>query len=153
MNIRSVSVFCLVWALTVPCFMGCGSDRPPLGKVEGTVLYDGVPIKSGAIIFTVSGTRDASSIIEGGAIKNVMTYTEGDGVPIGEARIAVIVVEDSPTSGAASSSEDTAMTMGQSTRIGGQRFAIPEKYVNPETSGLTATIQKGINTINLELTK
>ena len=150
MNIRNISIVFLFLSLGFPGFAGCGSNRPPLGKVEGTVLFDGEPIKSGTIIFAVAGTRDAYGIIVDGAIRNVTTFDEGDGAPVGEAQIAVIVLQDSasPTS---TPSHDASP--GSSTILGGQGFAIPTRYVNLETSGLTATINKGVNTINLELTR
>jgi len=145
--------FCLILLLTIPCFSGCGPKRPTLGQVEGTVHFDGEPIKEGTIVFAVSGTRDASGIIENGVIKNITTFDTGDGTPLGEARIAVLVFQDLPSRPLVSSTENTGGP-GQPTMLGGgKRLAIPEKYANPETSGLTATIKKGINKIDLELTK
>ena len=154
MNNHRTSILCLILSLAAILFSGCGPSRPPLGKVEGTVLCNGDPIKVGAIVFAVAGTRDASGLIENGIIKDVTTFSKGDGVPVGEARIAVIVLEDPPppvstpriVTDPTKPSADTPM-------IGGRKFAIPVKYVNPETSGLTVMIKKGSNTIDLELTK
>ena len=147
-------MLCFV-VVTVLLLSGCGSNRPPLGKVEGTVRYNGEPIKTGTVIFSVAGTRDASGVIEDGTIKDITTFTKGDGVPLGEARIAVIVLQELPSSSVTPSPtiDDATKPGGGSAMMTGQRFAVPVKYVNPETSGLTATIKKGSNVINLELTK
>jgi len=155
MNIRNTSIICLMLALVIPCFMGCGPSRPPLGKIEGTVYFDGEPIKSGTILFSVAGARDASGRIEDGVIRNVTTFDEGDGVPVGEARIAVLVFrEQTPQAAPSPVVDDTAMPGGGSSMlIGGEQFAIPARFTNPESSGLTATITRGTNTINLELSR
>jgi len=46
-----------VIALAVVCGMvGCGrSNRPPLGRVEGTVTLDGVPLPAALVVFTPDG--------------------------------------------------------------------------------------------------
>ena len=144
-------LLCLILSLTFLCFSGCGPRRPPLGKVEGSVHYDGELIRAGTIIFTVVGMRDASGLIENGVIKDVTTFAKGDGVPVGEAKIAVITFQES--SQQTTAPPPVATGPGQSTVFEEKKIAIPIMYTNPETSGLTATIKKGSNTINLELAK
>jgi len=156
MSIHSKYILCLILLFSVFCFSGCGPKRPPLGKIEGTVRFDGEPIESGTIIFTVSGQRDASGQIVNGNIKDVTTFDIGDGAPVGEARIAVIVIKDSPAQAVASPAFDDSAAPGGGPvmRLEGGDFAIPPRYFNPETSGLTTTIKQGItNSVNLELTK
>ena len=138
---------------------GCFSKSPPLGQVEGTVTFDGKPLEEGTIIFTVSGARDASGIIKNGEIQQVTSFKPGDGAPIGEAKIAVIAVKSgagtiSPASASPGDEGNPALAgRGTSPMMVNSEFLIPTRYTNPEKSGLTATIAKGKNEINLELTK
>ncbi|MDR1480701.1 MAG: hypothetical protein LBJ00_17390 [Planctomycetaceae bacterium] len=127
-----------------------------MGKIEGTVTLDGQPLKSGSIIFTVKGTRDASGTIENGVIKNVMTFVDGDGVPVGQASVAIIAMEEIPTLNtqpAVDTSDPSipAPPSNDMNGMGNQKFSIPVHYTNPETSGLTATIEKGTNQLKFEL--
>ncbi|MDR1484428.1 MAG: hypothetical protein LBT09_06355 [Planctomycetaceae bacterium] len=134
---------------------GCGSSKPALGKVEGTVTLDGQPLKKGNIIFTTKGARDAFGIIENGVIQRVTTFVEGDGAPVGQAAVAIIAVKETENKPLAVNVSDTAdpstPTTDNSVVMSGEEFLVPIHYTNPETSGLTATIQKGINTLNFEL--
>jgi len=48
----------LAASLLVPlaCLAGCGrSDRPPLGRVEGTVTLDDAPLAGALVVFTPDG--------------------------------------------------------------------------------------------------
>ncbi|MDR1959638.1 MAG: hypothetical protein LBQ54_11460 [Planctomycetaceae bacterium] len=135
---------------------GCGSGKLPLGKVEGTVTYDGKPLKQGAIIFTVPGTRDASGIIENGNILKVTTFTDGDGVPVGEALVAIVAVDplpDVPPPAETPNVSPGTPGVSQPSGTGGQKFSIPVRYTNTETSGLKASITPGVNTLQFDLTQ
>jgi len=133
---------------------GCFSKDPPLGQVTGTVTYDGKPLEEGTIIFSVSGARDASGLIKNGEIQQVTSFKPGDGVPVGEARIAIIAIK----AGAGNISQGMfsqrdANSPGTSSMKVSTEFLIPTRYTNPEKSGLTATISKGKNEVRFELTK
>jgi hypothetical protein len=141
-----LSLACL---LTLP---GCrGSDRSPLGKVTGTVNYKGQPIASGTIIFEVPGARPANGKIVGGKIQEVTTHDPNDGVPVGQAKIAVFATE-APASPAAAPSDPGQPIAVDENYMGGSKSLIPAKYNDPATSGLTWEIKKGDNTVTLDLT-
>ncbi|MDR0610091.1 MAG: hypothetical protein LBG58_08280 [Planctomycetaceae bacterium] len=146
----------ICFSLLVLFCSGCDSSKPTLGKVEGTVTLDGQPLKKGNIIFTTKGTRDAFGIIENGVIQRVTTFVEDDGTPVGLAAVAIIAIKETENRPSAvnvsDDSDPSTPTVGNSVTMGGDEFLIPIRYTNPETSGLTATIQKGINTLNFELT-
>lgn len=129
---------------------GCGPDRPPLGDVSGTVTYDGKLLEQGTIIFEVPGSRPTCGKIVNGQITELCTFVSGDGVPVGEARVAITATvarsPSTPTQAAASSNEPTP-TAGM---VEFEQL-IPVKYGNPETSGLTATIEKGRNSLSFDL--
>ncbi|MDR3110161.1 MAG: hypothetical protein LBU65_10830 [Planctomycetaceae bacterium] len=132
---------------------GCGNGLT-LGKVEGTVTFDGQPLANGTIIFAVKGTRESSGIIENGVIRNVTTFKDNDGTPIGEAAVAIIALKEQKTQPVVN--EDASPdkpSSGSSTTMGGSEFSIPIRYVNTETSGLTVTINKGVNKVKFDLTK
>lgn len=45
-----------IFALAILCLTGCGkSDRPPLGRVGGTVTLDGAPLPGALVVFTPDG--------------------------------------------------------------------------------------------------
>ncbi|MDR1493617.1 MAG: hypothetical protein LBT05_12970 [Planctomycetaceae bacterium] len=152
---KRCSILIFSFVLTLLFFVsGCG-DKPALGKIEGTVTYNGQPLEKGTIIFAVSGTREATGQIENGEIRNVTTFKEGDGVPIGEASVAIIALKE-PKNVSKTAAPETQHAPGQNaptTGMGGQEFTIPVKYVNPETSGLKTAIQKGVNQVQFDLTK
>jgi len=130
--------FLLVTCLVLLPASGCGrSGRPALGRVHGTVSYQGKPLLIGSMIFEVSGARQAQGKIVQGKITEVGTFDRGDGIPVGTARIAVFAYEADVTNASAS------MNVGKS--------LIPNKYNDPSTSGLTWKIESGDNEIILDL--
>jgi hypothetical protein len=146
----------LVLCVTFCVNSGC-SKNPSLGRVTGTVTFDGKPLEEGTIIFTVSGTRDASGLIKQGEIQQVTSFQPGDGAPMGEAKVSIIAVKrgggsisQNDVSGV--DSGNPAMSSGRSMMTTSE-FLIPTRYTNPETSGLTATISNGVNEVRFDLTK
>ena len=80
--------------------------------------------------------RSASGTITDGQITEVTTYNTGDGAPIGSHRVSVV----------------SFTTDGEGTQAV-TKSLIPEKYGNPDKSGLSATVEAGKqNVIDLELT-
>ena len=148
LSVQFLCVVCLVLCA------GCGgSDRAPLGKVSGTVSYQGQPIVSGTIIFEVAGARPANGKIVDGQIAEVTTHEPNDGVPIGQAKIAVFATSVGDAGGAATPGDPgTLPSPGQNYMDAGAQSLIPAKYNDPSTSGLKEEIKKGENTITLDLT-
>lgn len=79
--------------------------------------------------------------IENGTIVEVTTYQTGDGVPVGTHRIAIQPPID----------EDLAMKDPGAVAAQMRRSPVAMMYRRPQTSGLTAEIQRGENNIELEL--
>lgn len=74
--------------LSVVVIAGCGSDRPPLASLTGTVTLDGVPVQYGGLMFSpVDGGRPSvGGTNEKGEFKAIYVY----GVPgaiIGKHRV------------------------------------------------------------------
>jgi hypothetical protein len=152
--LRSVLLLPLVCLLACA---GCGrSDRARVAQVTGTASYKGQPIASGTIIFEVPGARPANGKIVDGKIMEVTTYEPKDGVPVGQARIAVFATRasaesPSPAPGGAPSDPGAPIVLDKNYMGGGAKSLIPEKYNNPATSGLAWEIKKGQNTVTLDL--
>jgi hypothetical protein len=141
-----------VFALLCVLAAGCGrGDRAELAAVSGTVNYAGSPLPSGTIIFETAGARPAVGKIEAGRIVEVTTYEPGDGVPVGRHKVSIQSVSDARAVGGgaspADSNADPATYMATASLI-------PQKYGNPETSGLTAEVNAGeTNELSFDLEK
>lgn len=141
-------------ASLLPFACGCGSGQP-LGTVTGTVSYQGEPIKSGTIVFEVDGARPATGKIVDGRITEVTTEVTGDGVPLGNAKIAVFAT-DAPQepAGETPAATDPGTQADMSNYMGmGAKSIIPPHFNDPASSGLSAEITKGENTVTLDLTE
>jgi hypothetical protein len=113
---------------------GCSGQGVKKVTVSGTVLYKGQRLPSGILKFVgPEGSYSAASIQPDG------TYTITDVVP-GEIKVGVM---ESPA-GSGSSAGDKA---------GGPRAApvsLPEKYRDPETSGVKYTVTDGTSKLDIE---
>lgn len=119
---------CLGW------FVGCNGDGGAVsGTVSGNVAYNGKPLAIGSVLFVnrdrgigVEGPLDASGSFHIPAIR------------AGEYQVAI---QPPPTP------SPEAMEKGETA----ESLPIAPKYLSPETSGLTAKVKEGDNTINLKL--
>ena len=144
-NVRLVMVTLL---LSLGTLTGCGPDRPPLGDVSGTVTHDGEPLAQGTITFEVPGARPARGEIVDGKIVNLSTYEAGDGVPVGAASVAITSTVQTSTVTEPSASDDAP---GGPSGMPEYKSLIPQEYANPQSSGLTATIEEGENALSFDL--
>ncbi len=121
---------------------GCGSGGPVMGRVSGTVSYQGKPIPKGSITFVpTDGTRpSATGTIENGAY-TLQTTEPGDGAVVGGYKVAVSDID--------ANALNTALP---GMPVQAPKSAIPKKYGDANASGLTADVQSGSQTKNFELT-
>jgi hypothetical protein len=143
---------------------GCGSR----GLVTGKVNYQGKALPSGTVLFIHERKGSFSS-----PIKEDGTYQIAD-VPSGSVKVAVFpattaaqnkwrgpaisdadvakIQEGQPKDRPKISDEAMKEKMGiRPTQPKGKVVAIPEKYGNPEQSGLTCTVTGGPQTHNIDL--
>lgn len=144
---RGRHVICWGATLAMLCVFvaGCGkSGRSPLGKVTGTVTYNGEPVEEATIVFHNPKGRPAKGRIVNGEIKDMITYDVlNDGVPLGKMTITLHPAISPP--------DNTPLTPGQ--RPTPQlKPPFPPRYGDPDKSGLTAEIVKGANNLLFELT-
>lgn len=125
-----LSLFALVFVAQV----GCGG-KP--ASVSGTVTVDGTPLTQGSVVFAPSsGGMRASGIIQADGSYEIKTNRDA-GLEVGEYDVSVVareVVETGPGS----------------PPIPGKYLA-PKRYGNVKTSGLHYSVEKGNNTIDIEL--
>jgi hypothetical protein len=122
---------------------GCGSHGPTATPVSGTVTYKGQPLTSGTVMFSPSekGTgRVAKAEIGNDGTFTASTLRPGDGVIPGSYAISV--------TSTIKGTEPIKRDLG--TGIGG-KSAIPQRYADPKTSGLTETIGNSRKELTLEL--
>jgi hypothetical protein len=122
---------------------GCDTVAAQPARVRGKISYKGEPLPSGMIVFTPDASRGGSGPLACADVQPDGTYElrseEGPGVPPGWYRVAVVAVEASaPT------------TEGQGFTI--PKSLLPEKYRDPEVSGLSCEVKAAReNTINFNL--
>jgi hypothetical protein len=146
--------------------LGCGSKA----TITGTVTYKGQPIHEGGIVFAPeSGGRPVSAIIKDGK------YT-AEKVPPGPAKVSITSMyskeatgfaakmggggtpeltkkmegppPDAPLPPEARRMMEKRSTMGEESKKG---VKIPDKYADPDKSGLTYTVQPGSQTKDFNL--
>lgn len=131
------------WAAGLLLLGGCGApEAPELAPVRGKVCYRGQALTTGTIVFAPDPTRGPPGPLATATIRADGTYQLKSGDAAGAApgwhRVTVVAVAE----GAA---------------VKGQRFTVPrslvpEKYRDPELSGLSCEVKGGQeNTINFNL--
>ena len=130
----------MTFAFLVLGVAGCGSssDQMATSSVKGTVTYDGKPVSTGTVMFTpTGGGPPATGQIQPDGTYELKTYEEGDGAVLGEHKVTIIALDMG-----SGLPEDTAAE---------PKALIPDKYGRDTTSGLTATVTDGENTIDFPL--
>jgi hypothetical protein len=116
-------------ALALACLAGCSrSDRPPLGRVAGTVTLDGVPLPAALVVFTPSGPG-----------RSAIATTDTAG------RYELAFLRD--IAGANVGSHTVRITTATDDR--GGKEILPARY--HRKTELTATVEPGDNTLDFPL--
>ncbi len=123
---------------------GCGTSTPPLAEVSGTVTYHGQPLPGGVVIFTPDESKGSTGPIATATIQPDGRFTlqtgPTPGAVAGWHRVSVVSVSETDPTPA------------------GYQFAIPtslipERYRNPDLSGLSREVHRGeknVLAINLD---
>jgi hypothetical protein len=146
--------------------------------VHGTISLEGEPVRFGYVTFLPdstagnSGPPATSSILEDGSFV-ISTEESDDGAIVGTHKVAVIALDPNPLPGedrpkpeddpekylAAKGQQRPARAKKSAgptytTREGKTyRLLVPERLMNPETSGITAKVDRGSNTIKIAIKK
>jgi len=122
-------VFCVV------NLVGCGPSR---GDLKGKVTYNGQVVKSGSVLVT-GGNGEPKQ----GAIDREGNYSV-DGIVIGQIKIGVSSPE--PKGSAMRKKGDEAVKVDKT-----GWFSIPDKFADPQKSGLAFEIKSGPNTKDIDI--
>ncbi len=151
----SVGGLALPLALSFLFFNGCGgSSFPsgPTGSVSGKVTYNGQPVPAGcSVMFMhVETSQSATSQTEADGTYS-LRMLGGTKVLAGPYKIsiappAVATPDDSDPEAYAS-----VMEGGDTTPPPAAAPPFPDKYMNPDTSGLTYTVEEGPNVHDIDL--
>jgi hypothetical protein len=149
----SASLLMISLAVSLP---GCGkSDRPTLAPASGRVTLAGAPIAGATVSFQpVAGGRPCSGVTNAEGVYSITSYEENDGAPVGEHKVVIIKIAGpgASTPAGAAPAEDPSLSLsnmegpgedGQLPKEPETQYLVPQKYGNPETSGLTANVPEG----------
>lgn len=151
MTIRTA--ICMVALFSVA---GCGGPAFKLQPVTGKVTLDGKPISDATINFTPSGAGAAAmGRTDANGVYTLMD-SRGEGAPgaeQGEYKVAVLWYKPSgkDLSQQTGAGEEKKDDRAAHTTVQGPAAQLPTSYLNPETSGLTASVKAGPNTIDFDL--
>jgi hypothetical protein len=158
---------------------GCGpSNGLTLGPVHGTITLDGEPIRLGYVTFMpdptagTNGPPATGSIREDGTF-SISTEESADGAIVGTHKVAIIALDPNPLPGEdlpkpEDDPDKFLAAKGQrrasrAKKAAGRTYTardgktyqvlVPERLMNPETSGITAKVGRGSNTIKITVKK
>lgn len=132
-----------VW-LAAPLILAGGCDSgPPMGKVNGVVLYGGKPVAQGTVqFFPVSpGPMSAGRIQEDGRFE-LITKTPGDGALVGEHVVVVV-----PPSDLALIEHELKPGQPMTSKF----EDIPRVVRNQNSSPLSVKVESGANEFQIDL--
>ena len=117
----------------IAAMAGC-DHGPQVVPVNGTVTYNGEPLKDGGITFAPPDARAAFGRVVDGKIVEVTTFEAGDGAITGPVKVGI----------------QATTNLGKMT--GPHDPLIPRRYFDPATSGLSVEIKADEpNEFNFEL--
>ena len=130
--------FCLASLLLLAAVCaGCMKRESSIAVVRGKVLLDGQPLANGGINTIPTAGRGSSGVIRNGEFE-LGTMNKNDGAVIGTHRVAITAREAS---------------QGGGPEAAAGKSLIPDRYSNPDASGLTIEVKAGeVNTPTLDLT-
>lgn len=122
--------------------LGC-ADNNPFGAipVRGKVTYNGQPLTQGEVLYnpTDPSGRRAKGKIQGDGTFQLTTLEKNDGAIPGDYQISVLAYAPHPGEPSRTEASEQPDQIKQRIQRG---HIIPEKYTDPETSGLTDVVDK-----------
>jgi hypothetical protein len=124
----------LAAGLVLVLLCGCDPGRESLTVVRGKVSYKGVPLRTGTIVFTPDALRGTRGSMARSEIRSDGSYVlethELRGAAAGWHRVTIMALDSGSAPG----------PNGDSTM---PRSLLPEKYRDPELSGLSCQVRAG----------
>ena len=128
--------------------VGCGSDQRDTAPVSGKVTLAGTPVTTGQIMFWPDdGGPPATGQIQSDGTYRLRTFSDGDGAVPGSHKVTIKAVNVDESAAPKSFAEE---------RMPGAAAAKTEWIISPHysqrsSSGLTAQVNEGENTIDFDL--
>ncbi len=118
--------------------VGCGAKGPKRAPVVGTVTLAGKPVVGASVSFVPRqpAARSASATTDAEGKYRLVTLGLGDGALVGPHRVCIALRGEPVAAGAP---KDANYLRDIALRPVGKAL-IPERYFDPETSGLTADV-------------
>jgi hypothetical protein len=143
MKLPRVCMNSLLFAgVVVTSLPGCSASK---AAASGKVTYKGKPLTMGTVFLV-----GADGIAVPGVINPDGTYRV-EGVAIGAAKIGVSSPKPVTREMAARARKGRAPANAPTPQDGANWFEIPEKYADPQTSGLTVDLKAGENEHHIDL--
>jgi hypothetical protein len=141
------------WRITAIAYLsllamtGCGSGRPDVAPVRGTVSLNGKPVTTGRIMFYPTAGRPACAPINSDGTYVLTTFESDDGALIGTHRVTITSTEvvGPPPRGP----EDEYKINKE--RIPVVKWLTPQQYSDPTTTDLKAEVKPQNNQIDFGL--
>lgn len=143
-------------AFTLPCALalagalvtvGCGTEkveRPETVPVSGTIMYNGEPVGSANVIFRhKDGQSSSYGKTDAQGRFQLQTFEANDGARPGEYVVSVQKYEITKP--------ELPEEHPDYVPPPPPKPLVPEKYMDPKTSGLTANVQDAENNFNFDL--
>ena len=142
--------------------VGCGGG-PNVQSVTGTITLDGKPISGAVVTFQPIEGGTGQPAVGTTDVEGKYTVTDmksdkiGSGAAAGEYRVGVMWfkpgADSSQATGASGGNEETAVSNDKKdvTSVSGPEALLPADYQSPTSSGLTASVNAGANTIDFPL--
>ncbi len=151
---RKLSALALVCCVFFS-IVGCGeSNQVYVTKVAVTVTYKGKPVEGATVVFN-NQTKPAFGITNAEGKTNMTTYSSGDGAIIALHGVSISKMKLDPklVVGPAIDQMDPNYDPMEKPSVAPPKSQLPQKYLLPTTSGLTADVVKGgENVFEWELT-
>jgi hypothetical protein len=125
---------------------GCGSNRPAVAPVRGSITIDGRPVTVGRIMFYPKEGRAATAPINPDGTYVLTTFDAEDGALPGMHKVTVIsteLVAPPPPRPDEEYKVDGKMPI--------VKWLVPQRYSDPTTSDLKAEVKSQANTIDFGL--
>jgi hypothetical protein len=116
---------------------GCAVVAPDVGRVSGTVTFEGQPVTSGEVVFVLENGEQFRCQLKGQCI-----YEFKD-LPVGLVKIAVRTFRPSPFPEPVPGKPKPVQTALSPPAKDKPYIQVPDHYADPDKSGLTLKVEKG----------
>jgi len=133
------------------CLLGCGGP-PDIAPVSGVVTVEGTAVEGVQILFMPKGKRPASAQTDADGRYHLSTFKENDGAMLGEHAVTIMyqrpiyVSAMGPLPGKPQELAPPPKPVSKD-----WKSPIPNKYSNPASPLLSATVQEGDNVLDFDL--